>query len=310
MAPTRQGEFVNFLLPEFYKTMVDNSLGKDGKPLEVVALLDEVDKASPDLWAPLLEFVQFKTINGRKLPRLRSVIMTGNLISEGGSRPSLPLLDRAEKYLIEPSVEKWMRWAGNVGGIHPSITAYISDHQRALFGNVDPDDRYADPSPRGWTNASRILSQGEKLGINSDILVKKVSACVGEQSGLEFEVYFDHYRTLLPIVDKLFKGNDITKDYKGLKDPSHKLVVGMIACSRFANILDAHWEEHKTAITSLKKMPVEVVNVGKFIAAMELEDALVAVRSQIGPNRFLHHALDDEKHWDERLNELNDKINA
>ena len=86
MASSQQKKFVDFLLPQFYQPMMD---GKKG----VVALLDEVDKADPSLWAPLLEFTQFRSINHQTLPHLQAVIMTGNLISEGGSRPSLPLLD-------------------------------------------------------------------------------------------------------------------------------------------------------------------------------------------------------------------------
>ncbi len=90
MAGAQQKKFVDFLMPQFYQAMIE---GKKG----VVALLDEVDKADPSLWAPLLEFTQFRSINGTPLPKLQAIIMTGNLISEGGARPSLPLLDRAEK---------------------------------------------------------------------------------------------------------------------------------------------------------------------------------------------------------------------
>lgn len=133
LAASQQKEFVNFLLPQFYEQMMH---GK--KP--VVALLDEVDKADPSLWAPLLEFTQFRSINGKPLPHLQAIIMTGNLISEGGSRPSLPLLDRAEKYLVEADVNSWLDWAGKSGRIHPSVSAYIHDHPKDLFGAVDPEN--------------------------------------------------------------------------------------------------------------------------------------------------------------------------
>src|SRR5271154_2454586 len=101
----QQGKgFVDFLLPAFYQSLMEGD-----QP--VVALLDEVDKAESSLWAPLLEFTQFHTINGRELPNLRAIIMTGNLQAEGGQRPSLPLLDRAEKYLVEASHIHWLDWA-------------------------------------------------------------------------------------------------------------------------------------------------------------------------------------------------------
>ena len=179
-------KFVSYLLPNFYAKMVE---GK--KP--VVALLDEVDKADPSLWAPLLEFTQFHTINGNPLPNLKAVLMTGNLISEGGSRPSLPLLDRAEKYLVQSDSKSWLDWAGKEGRIHPAITAYIYDHGGDLFGAVNPDERYADPSPRGWAGASRILFEGEKRGWSTELLNKKVSGRVGQQAGLKYANYYEHY---------------------------------------------------------------------------------------------------------------------
>src|ERR1700685_4247578 len=78
-------QFVRFMLPQIFRPMLYGD-----KP--VVLLADELDKAQPDLWAPMLEITQEKSINGRKLPNLKCVLMTGNLISEGGSRPCLPLL--------------------------------------------------------------------------------------------------------------------------------------------------------------------------------------------------------------------------
>lgn len=307
MATSRSEEFVNFILPKFYEPMVTNK-GPDGKPLPVVALLDEVDKASPDLWAPLLEFVQFKSINGKKLPNLKSVIMTGNLISEGGNRPSLPLLDRAEKYLIEPSVDKWMAWAGKSGGIHPSITAYINDHNGELFGAVDPEDRYADPSPRGWTNASKLIQRGEANNVNNNVLIEKVAGSVGKQSGMKFKMYYQYYRDLLPLVDQIYEGKNIVAKYQGL-DIAKRLIVGMIACSRFANKLDQHLEkEGKPINPEAKDVPKWVGYVGKFVEGMEMENSLVAIRSQIGADRFIKHQLCEAPYWGDRLTELNKSL--
>src|SRR5579885_987888 len=61
----KRRRFVEFLLPQFYEPMIE---GKKG----VVVLLDEVDKADPSLWAPLLEPTQFRSLNGRKLTNLHA----------------------------------------------------------------------------------------------------------------------------------------------------------------------------------------------------------------------------------------------
>jgi hypothetical protein len=287
-------KFVDFLLPYFYEPMLEGQHG-------VVCLLDEVDKAAPELWAPLLEFIQFRSINGRKLPNLIAVIMTGNLISEGGFRPSLPLLDRAEKYLVEADATSWLDWAGKNGNIHSSITAYIYDHPKDLFGAVDPEDRYADPSPRGWARASEILSRGEEKGWSSTLLNKKVCGCIGKSAGLQYSSYYEHYQQLLPLIEDIYQGREILQRYNAL-EPTKKLVACMITCARLANQLDQ--------ITANAELPQSVHYVGKFLQKVSYENVLVAVRSQIQIDRLVKYSLDEHSEWSEVLNKINKQVDA
>lgn len=291
MAADAKKKFVDFLLPQFYEAMFD------GKK-KVVALLDEVDKADPSLWAPLLEFTQFRSINGRNLANLHAVIMTGNLISEGGSRPSLPLLDRAEKYLVEADATSWLEWAGKTGVIHPAITAYISDNPKDLFGAVDPEDRYADPSPRGWARASELLFKGEKAGWTPEVLIKKVCGCVGKDAGIKYSNYYAHYHLLLPMVEKIYNGENVRKEYEEL-EPTKKLVACTIVCSRLANQLDQANEGEP---------PESVHKVGKFFQYVSYENVLVAVRSQINIERLVKFNLDEHEDWSPVLNMINKKV--
>lgn len=286
-------KFVEFLLPQFYEPMLEGN-----QP--VVALLDEVDKADPSLWAPLLEFTQFRSINGRQLKNLHAVIMTGNLISEGGNRPSLPLLDRAEKYLVEADASSWLEWAGKSGHIHPSVTAYINDHPKDLFGNVDPEDRYADPSPRGWARASEILFKGEDKGWNPTLLNKKVCGCIGKDAGIKYSNYFEHYQQLLPLIEDIYHGRDVASRYNAL-EPTKKLVACMIACARLANQLDQ---------AKNMEMPSSVKHVGKFLQKASYENVLVAVRSQITIDRLVRFNLDEHPDWEQVLNKINKQVDS
>lgn len=290
MAAQQQKKFVDFLLPQFYQSLIEGS-----KP--VVALLDEVDKADPSLWAPLLEFTQFRSINGHKLPNLQAVIMTGNLLSEGGSRPSLPLLDRAEKYLVEADVDSWLKWAGSTGQIHPSITAYINDNPKDLFGAVDPEDRYSDPSPRGWHRASQILFKGEEQGWDPSLLNMKVSGCIGKDAGIKYSNYYEHYQQLLPMIEDIYHGKNVFNVYDKL-EPSKQLVACMIACARLATQLDGSGSE----------MPRSVEYVGKFLQKVTQEYVLVAVRSQVQIDRLVKFNLDEHPEWESVLSQINKQV--
>lgn len=290
----KKSRFVDIILPQFFAPLIDGD-----QPC--VALLDEVDKADPAIWAPLLEIVQFKTINGRPLKNLRSVVMTGNLISEGGRKPSPPLLDRSEKYIIEADATLWLDWAGKSGEIHPSITAYINDHHSDLFGPVDLGENYADPSPRGWHLASKVLFEGERLNWSPDLLNMKVSGFVGKRAGLEYSIYFSHYRVLLPLVNKLFESGpskDIVKEYDSL-EPGKQLIACMIVCSRLASILDA---------ASPKKLPKELGYVGKFLSHASPENVLVSIRTQLQLRRLVRYDLDTNPDWKDLIQEINKSI--
>jgi len=283
--------YLNFIMPWFFRHLIE---GKE----KVVLLLDEVDKGDPSLWAPLLEIVQFRSCNGRELPNLQSCLMTGNLAAEGGQRPSLPLLDRAEKYLFESNTNQWLDWAGRTREIHSSISAYIYDHPDHLFGEVDDGDAYASASPRGWHNASKLLNFGEENNWKTDLMVSKVCGCVGKQLGLQFKNYYDHYQFLLPMVDRIFKGQNVKKEFDKM-EPTKKIVCSMIVCARFANILDG---------LPVKKHDERAATVAKFLIDVDVEIALIAVRSQVNISRVLSHSLDEETNWNKLLDKINDKL--
>lgn len=290
--------FVKYLLPYFYKDLMEGD-----RPC--VVLFDEVDKADSSLLAPLLEFTQFHSINGQLFKNLKSVIMTGNLISEGGTRPALPLLDRAEKYLLEASHEQWMNWAGTKeANIHPSITAYLADNGGDLFGDVDPGDVYADSSPRGWELSSKIIQFGETNKWPNGLLAAKVAGYVGKKIGIKYRAYFDHYQVLLPIVAKIMEGEDV-KEFSRL-EPGKQMVATMIACSRVARIID----EQKVNLNELKNKPAAISNVGRFMKKVDPEMALVSCRSQIGVERFIGKGLDSDPIWDSILDDIRAKMNG
>ncbi len=298
------GSFVDFRLPESFRAMIEGN-----EP--VVALLDEVDKAEPSLWAPLLEFTQFHTINGRALKNLKAVIMTGNLISEGGNKPCLPLLDRASKFLIEPDVGKWMEWAGKSGKIHGSVTAYIHDNPADLYGEVDPDSSYADPSPRSWENASKALFIAEKAKFDAETTYRMVAGCVGNATGLKYRAYFEHYQKILPLVEELFAGKDIKKKFQDLKT-TEQLVISMIVCSRLSAVLDANEsaiKDQKGKKTLPKVVDDALTNSSKLLLEISQEYCLISVRSQLKIERIINFSLDDHPDFGKTLARVRQKIN-
>lgn len=285
-------DYISFIMPDFYKAMCEGD-----QP--VVAILDEVDKADPSLWAPLLEFVQFRSINGKVLKNLKAIFMTGNLLAEGGQKPSPPLLDRAEKYLVEPDYTEWLHWSGTEGRIHPSITAFINDNPKYLFGGIDLEDKYSDTSPRSWTIASRILTAGDALGWDTQLLSDKVAGCVGKQAAVHYDVYFKHFHKLSPIVAKVFEGKEkeaITAIVN--QDPHARIVATMMVASKYAMLLD------KALENGGKKGPPVTKSVGNFLSAMPPEIALVCIRSNLSITKLMAAGIDESPEWKRMIDDL------
>jgi MoxR-like ATPase len=96
---------VDYANPRFLPRM-------DITPKPMVLLVDEIDKAKPELQNPLLELFQFHSINGTKL-NIQAIIATGNLPEEGAfSQPiSHALTNRCKVFKLTHSFESWRDWA-------------------------------------------------------------------------------------------------------------------------------------------------------------------------------------------------------
>lgn len=282
----KKEHFVRYLLPMFFEPMIHGTA-------PVVVCFDEADKADNSILAPLLEILQFKSINHRPLPNLQTCILTGNLISEGSQRPSLPLLDRTEKYLLQADTSSFLSWAAKSNRIHPSIRALLNDKASLLYGSNDGGgDLYAEPSPRSWENASKVLMFGEKNRWSKELMYKKVAGFVGKQAGLDYQIYFEHYQELLPMIGKVFAGESVLQQYNEL-DPSKRIYAAMIVCSRLAGILDAVPQGEDAP----QYTPKELGYVGKFMEDVSSEDLLISVRTQFTLKRIVRWELENNKDW-------------
>ena len=169
----------------------------------------------------------------------------------------MPLLDRAEKFLLEASADVWLRWAASPRAqIHNSIFQYIQDHPQALCGPEDIGDNYGSESPRSWHLSSQMIKFGEKHNWPTELILAKIAGFVGKRSGIEYSSYYTHYQVLLPFVESVFAGENVAAPYHDMS-PGDKISACMIIASRFATQLDA--------CDPLKDKPACVDTIGQFM---------------------------------------------
>lgn len=219
---TSSDNIITFKSPYFLSELAE------GKP-DTVILFDEIDKAPPEVTAPLLEILQFKKINGKPL-NIASCILTGNLLNERtySNNISTALLDRGSKYVLSFNFEKWMEWA-KINGVHDLILGYLSHNPNLACGKAD-DIEYASPSPRSWALASEaIIKANEMKIVDVDTISDIVSGYVGKEAGVSFKNWYVFYKKFDLAAFSLIENGSMSIDYDSLH-PTEKIVFVISAC--------------------------------------------------------------------------------
>jgi hypothetical protein len=217
------GDVITFKSPIFLPALLESA-----KP-DTIILFDEVDKAPPEVTAPLLEILQFRKINDKSI-NVAGCVLTGNLINEGAysNLISTALLDRGAKYILSFNFEKWVDWA-KIHDVHDLILGFLRSNPEFACGKIE-ESCYASPSPRGWTLASEALFKAKELKlVDIETVTYIVSGFVGSEAGLRFKIWYDHYRKFESYVHTLIESGKLTLDFKSLA-PTEKVVFVVSAC--------------------------------------------------------------------------------
>jgi len=290
-----QGDIVTFKSPYFLPTLSDNE-----KPDSII-LFDEVDKAPPEVIAPLLEILQFKKINGKRI-NVVSSILTGNLIDEGANSNmiSSALLDRGAKYILSFNFDKWIDWA-KAHDVHDLILGFLRSNPEFACGKTN-DTTYANPSPRGWTLASDALLQAKKLKIvDIDSVTQIISGFVGSEAGIRFKIWYEHYRKFEPFVYSLIESGQMNLKYADLL-PTEKVVFVVTAC---------YFAKQKTlSDTKSKKRFYALDNLCDFLIQnnVEHEVQVMGLYNSFDFDMIAKHKLYECKPFFDLFSKLNENI--
>ncbi len=250
------------------------------KPL--VFLFDEVDKASHEVLQTLLEFLQFHSVNGRKM-NIKGCILTGNLPDEfaNSSQISHAITKRCMTYKLDLNFNQWREWAFS-NNIHEYVIAFLTAHPDYLYKKAPDNDptAYALPSPRTWSSASdgiRLLEQNERYtnSKNSDLqrelMILIVAGNVGQLAAVTFNNWIKHFRDLDPVVMDLLEHGKFP-DVKKL-DMGQLFICALSSCSKvYANLKP----DNKENIDKYCK------NVFKWIATLADDVQMGAIRLSFG----------------------------
>ena len=289
--PYKDGDVTKYALPKCFP-----KAGSKMKPS--VLVLDELDKASPDLQNPLLELLQFRSLDAIKLD-IHAAIATANMPDEHAFSKAMShaLTNRCKVYQVSCAFEPWREWAVDEG-INNLIIGFLSKNQDYLLRPPPEGDTtaYNHCSPRGWTDAARDLN---KTSLEDSVEMQSllIAGHVGDNGAAKFHVWLEHYRHIAPEIDRLIEtGVGPNTDNMTL---DRVMVCGLAAANSVASLCKEtpqHKEEKEKHNNKIKKY---VKNVFIWLNDLPSEFALAAVKSTFSPKLISNHDLANQEKFPE-----------
>lgn len=251
----------------------------EGKP--IVFLFDEVDKAASETMQTLLEFLQFRAINGRKM-NIKACLLTGNLPDEHANTQQLShaITKRCRTFKLILDFNQWREWAFS-NAVHDLVVGYLTSEPSMLHKPPPDGDptAYALPSPRTWTDASDALWTLERddlfkqLSHDELATLQKIliAGSVGDIAAIKFTNWFKYYRKMDPVVEALLEKGSMP-DHKKIND-QELFICALSACSRVYRELKPKNEE---------KIKRYCKNVYKWISTLSVDIQMGASRMAFG----------------------------
>ncbi len=289
-----EGDVVTFKSPYFLPKL------KPGEKPNNIILFDELDKASPDVTAPLLEILQFKRLNGQPI-NVAGCILTGNLLSEGSysKEISSALLDRVSKYVLSFNFDKWLDWA-KLNGVHDLIVSFLNSNPELACGDIETT-YYASPSPRGWTLASEALIKAKEYNVvDIESITSIVSGFVGYEAGLRFKIWYEYFRKFEPFILSLLEHGACALDYSTLS-PTEKLVFCVTLC---------HLSKQKLVENKGKNKFQSVEILCNFFDKndVDLEVQILAIRNSFPGEMVTKHKLYSNKTFFDKFKKITENV--
>jgi hypothetical protein len=253
---------------------------KGSRREDVVLIVDEIDKAKPELQNPMLELFQFRSINGRPLA-ISSIIATGNLPEEGAF--SLPvshaLTNRCMVYKVESAFDPWQQWAVNAS-LNGLVVGFLSKNPEYLLMPPPDGDNtaYSHASPRAWAAAARDLDRVMKEPVEFQTML--VAGRVGQAAAVKFRVWLEHYRFIEPMINKLVREgvkpdvSDMTVD--------RIMVCAIASCNHIVKLAQGTLEPEKAELTA--NVLTVTKNVFSWLGDLSPDFAIGAVKSTLSMN--------------------------
>lgn len=168
-------------------------------------MLDEIDRASPDIQNMALNLILGRNIAGEELSSKVVFIAAGNGTSDIYTTAlSRAMINRLCVLYIGGSFESYEKWALE-NDISPARIAFQKFHGETLIDHKDEFEDISFPTNRSLDAVDRIVSlidSGRCKFKTDDILMPLVAGLIGVPAALEYKQFINMYKNL-PMPDEV-----------------------------------------------------------------------------------------------------------
>ncbi|MGN0178219.1 MAG: ATP-binding protein [Monoglobaceae bacterium] len=238
-----QRKFSDWLMPRIF------DMNADEQNINIL-FLDELSAAPQSVQAAAYQICLDRRIGEHKLPDNCIVIAAGNRTTDQSVSYKMPkaLCNRLMHFNIQTNYDAWREWAVP-HGIDSRIIGYLAFDNSKLCVEPESSDM-AYPTPRSWTFVSNLLkiSSGDLSNIHT-----LISACIGNDTALEFEAWVNVHNDLPKVSDVL---NGSCSKYPKTYDALHAFIASVLTAIRMRKD-EITAQELENVCAYVKKFPTD-----------------------------------------------------
>ena len=158
---------------------------------EGILFLDEINCVSETLMPAMLQFLQYKTFGGHRLPEGWVIVAAGNPPAYNRSVREFDTvtLDRVRRMEVEPDLQVWKEYAIE-RRLHPAVLSFLELRPERFYVMEPGSSGFV--TGRAWEDLSEILLTMEELGLEVEETLFG-QYLQDEDTALEFSFYYRIY---------------------------------------------------------------------------------------------------------------------
>ena len=214
------GKYTEYTMPDILAQVEKRQLAGEK---EGILLIDEFASMSEALVAPMLAFLQSKSVGNHTLPEGWVIILCSNPpeFNETAREFDAAVMDRVRLMNIEYSKEDFLKYA-RTHKMHPIILDYLKQQDEGGYICRRTGGKSEIVTARGWENLSDCLYGYEKL--EKDISEKLIYQFIkSEKTATEFYRFYLTNKTVFSVkeVEGILKGEGMEKSLGKIRKYSY-----------------------------------------------------------------------------------------